>query len=75
VKKRVLLLLAVVALMMVMMATGVATAWAAPKGHWVCTLPDGTQLEYSFGQFQHASKTGEVSQFPNGTICNRIPRK
>jgi hypothetical protein len=73
--RRILVLLSVVALMVVMMAMSVATAWAAPKGHWVCTLPDGTQLEYSYGQFQHASKTGEVSEFPSGTICSRIPRK
>jgi hypothetical protein len=42
-KKRILVLLTVAALLMVMLAMSVAPAWAAPKGHWVCTLPDGTQ--------------------------------
>jgi hypothetical protein len=67
--KRILALLSVVALMVVM---SVAPALAAPNGY-VCTLPDGSQLEYSFGQFKHGLKTGGFV-FPDGTICEPQPR-
>ena len=67
--KRILVLLSVVALMLAM---SVAPALAAPNGY-VCTLPDGSQLEYSFGQFKHGQKTGAFV-FPDGTICERQSR-
>jgi hypothetical protein len=67
-KERIPVLLGVVALMVVILAMSVAPALAAPKGY-VCTLPDGSQLVYSFGQVKHARKTGEVSEFPSGTVC------
>jgi hypothetical protein len=74
-KKRILVLLSVVALMALMMVVTVAPALAAPNGYtgYVCTLPDGSQLEYSFGQFKHGLKTGGFV-FPDGTICEPQPR-
>ena len=70
--KRIVMLLSVVALMLTM---SVAPALAAPNGYtgYVCTLPDGSQLEYSFGQFKHGLKTGGFV-FPDGTICEPQPR-
>jgi len=70
--KRILVLLSVGALMVVMLAMNVAPALAAPNGY-VCTLPDGSQLEYSFGQFKHGLKTGAFD-FPDGTFCHRQSR-
>lgn len=63
--KRILVLLSVVALMVAM---SVAPAWAAPKVY-ICTFPNGDQVEYSFGQYKHSA-----SDFPEGTVCDRQSR-
>ena len=66
--RRILVLMTVGALMAVMRAMSVAPALAAPKGY-ICTLPDGTQAKYSFGQFKHEASTGGEFPFPEGTLC------
>ena len=69
-KKRILVLLTVVAMMLAATLAVSATAYADPF-IWRCTEPDGTVLYFSPGQLKQAQKNGE---FPDFTICERVPK-
>jgi len=69
VKRRLSVLLAAVMMLAATLAVS-APAWADP-GIWVCTTPDGTQLEFSNGQLKQAQKRGEL---PTYTICTFVPK-
>ena len=69
VKRSLSVLLAAVMMLAATLAVS-ATAWADP-GIWVCTTPDGTQLEFSNGHFRESPEC----ELPEGTRCDQRFRK